>query len=86
MTVSLGAVASLETKPTTEASVTVGQPLLLGVGTGVSETSYPQQELLDLFDISDAKIRSVFANSGIGQRFLTLPPVGADGTRSRGGR
>lgn len=53
---------------------------ILGVGTAVTDTSYSQQELLDLFKIADPKVRSVFTNSAIERRHLTVPPRGADGT------
>jgi 3,5-dihydroxyphenylacetyl-CoA synthase len=43
--------------------------------------SYSQQELLDIFDITDPKVRSVFLNSAIGRRYLSLPPRGGDGAR-----
>ncbi|MBR7835708.1 type III polyketide synthase [Actinospica durhamensis] len=52
---------------------------LRGVGTAVPATSYSQQELLDFFRITDPRIRSVFANSAIDRRFLTLPPELPDG-------
>ncbi|MFI8933357.1 3,5-dihydroxyphenylacetyl-CoA synthase DpgA [Streptomyces sp. NPDC053474] len=52
-----------------------------GVGTAVSDTSYSQSELLDILDIEDPKIRSVFLNSAIDRRFLTLPPQGPGGVR-----
>lgn len=37
-------------------------------------TSYTQQEMLDEFGITDPRIRSVFLNSAIERRGLTLPP------------
>ncbi|ANN20057.1 stilbene synthase [Amycolatopsis orientalis] len=52
-----------------------------GVGTAVSETSYSQTELLDILDVEDPKIRSVFLNSAIDRRFLTLPPENPGGGR-----
>jgi polyketide synthase Type III len=54
-------------------------PSLLGVGTAVPALSYSQHDLLDLFHISDDRIRSVFLNSAIDRRYLTLPPMGVDG-------
>jgi 3,5-dihydroxyphenylacetyl-CoA synthase len=54
---------------------------MVGVGTAVTQDSYSQRELLDTFAIEDPKVRSVFLNSAIDRRFLTLPPVGADGGR-----
>ncbi|SDT44100.1 (3,5-dihydroxycyclohex-3-enyl)acetyl-CoA synthase [Streptomyces sp. TLI_053] len=50
-----------------------------GVGTAVTSTSYSQRELLDRFGITDPKIRSLFLNSAIERRFLTVPPTGPDG-------
>ncbi|MGR4854923.1 3,5-dihydroxyphenylacetyl-CoA synthase DpgA [Streptomyces sp. LARHCF252] len=52
-----------------------------GVGTAVSDTSYSQAELLDILDIEDPRVRSVFLNSAIERRFLTLPQEGPDGVR-----
>lgn len=49
-------------------------PRIAGVATAVTGTSYTQQEILDLFEISDPKVRSVFLNSAIERRFLSLPP------------
>jgi polyketide synthase Type III len=53
---------------------------ILGVGTAVTDKSYSQRELLDLFRIADPKVRSVFNNSAIERRHLTVPPLNADGT------
>jgi polyketide synthase Type III len=52
---------------------------IVGVGTAVTEESYSQQELLDIFNITDPKVRSVFLNSAIQRRFLSVPPRGGDG-------
>lgn len=54
---------------------------IVGVGTAASPTSFSQQEVLDEFDITDPKVRSVFLNSAIERRHLTLPPPGGDGKR-----
>jgi polyketide synthase Type III len=54
---------------------------IAGVGTATSGRSYSQQELLDTFDITDPRIRSIFLNSAIQRRYLCLPPQGADGKR-----
>lgn len=54
-------------------------PVIAGVGTAVAGRPYSQQDLLDLFAITDPKVRSVFANSAIQRRFLTVP-VSPDGT------
>lgn len=52
---------------------------IAGVGTAVAGRSYTQSELLDLFDISDPKVRSVFLNSAIERRNLSVPPLDANG-------
>ncbi|MEV6834732.1 3,5-dihydroxyphenylacetyl-CoA synthase DpgA [Streptomyces sp. NPDC051133] len=54
-------------------------PAILGVGTANPEDSYSQADLLDMYAIEDHRIRSVFLNSAIDRRFLTVPPPGADG-------
>jgi 3,5-dihydroxyphenylacetyl-CoA synthase len=56
-------------------------PRFLGVATATPPDSYSQADLLDIFNITDERIRSLFANSGIGRRYLTLPPVSPDGRR-----
>ncbi|MFJ2833632.1 3,5-dihydroxyphenylacetyl-CoA synthase DpgA [Streptomyces sp. NPDC087263] len=57
------------------------RPRALGVGTAVTPTSYTQQEVLDAFEIIDPKIRSVFLNSAIERRHLTLPAPDGKGGR-----
>ncbi len=57
------------------------RPRALGVGTAVPSASYTQQEVLDTFAITDPKIRSVFLNSAIDRRHLTLPPPDGAGGR-----
>nr|APD72002.1 type III polyketide synthase 1 [Streptomyces sp.] len=60
---------------------------IIGVGTAVTGNGYGQRKLLDLFGITDPRTRSVFLNSAIERRFLTLPPrddTGAFGTESQG--
>jgi 3,5-dihydroxyphenylacetyl-CoA synthase len=57
-------------------------PRIAGVGTAVSGESYSQREVLDAFRITDPKVRSVFLNSAIQRRYLSLPPEAADGTRT----
>jgi polyketide synthase Type III len=47
---------------------------IAAVGTAVTHNSYTQAELLNIFGITDPKVRSVFLNSAIRRRFLTLPP------------
>ncbi|MEV6602291.1 3,5-dihydroxyphenylacetyl-CoA synthase DpgA [Actinoplanes sp. NPDC051346] len=52
---------------------------ILSVGTAVPANSYSQEDLLQIFGITDPKVRSVFLNSAIDRRFLTLPEPNADG-------
>jgi 3,5-dihydroxyphenylacetyl-CoA synthase len=54
---------------------------IAGIGTAVAGQAYTQEEVLDIFNITSAKIRSIFLNSSIQRRFLSLPPVGSDGAR-----
>jgi len=56
-------------------------PRIVGVATATPPNSYSQREVLDIFGITDQRIRSVFLNSAIERRFLTLPPEQPDGTR-----
>jgi 3,5-dihydroxyphenylacetyl-CoA synthase len=55
---------------------------IAAVGTAVAGESYSQHELLDIFRITDPKVRSVFLNSAIQRRYLSLPPLADDGTRA----
>ncbi|MFJ5310275.1 3,5-dihydroxyphenylacetyl-CoA synthase DpgA [Streptomyces sp. NPDC088350] len=55
---------------------------IAGVGTAVTGRSYTQRELLDIFAIEDPRIRSVFLNSAIERRHLTLPPPDENGVRA----
>jgi polyketide synthase Type III len=57
-------------------------PRIAGVGTAVSGKAYTQQELLDIFRVTDPRVRSLFLNSAILRRYLSLPPVTDDGTRA----
>ncbi len=57
-------------------------PKIVGVGTAVAGESYSQQDLLEIFRIADSRIRSIFLNSAIERRYLSLPPAGADGVRA----
>ncbi|WP_432841797.1 3,5-dihydroxyphenylacetyl-CoA synthase DpgA [Dactylosporangium sp. CA-092794] len=52
---------------------------ITGAGTAVTGRPYSQQELLDLIGITDPKITSVFRNTAIRRRFLTMPDCGPDG-------
>lgn len=63
-------------------STALRAPRIAGVGTAVSGESYSQQEVLDTFCIANPKVRSVFLNSAIQRRYLSLPPQMGDGTRA----
>lgn len=54
---------------------------ITAVGTDVPPHSYSQEELLDILRIEDPRIASMFRNTAIERRHLTLPPFGADGVR-----
>ena len=66
-------------EPSTARKKGVPATRIAGVGTATTERSYTQRELLDIFRITDPKVRSVFLNSAIERRFLTVPPLDADG-------
>jgi predicted naringenin-chalcone synthase len=76
MTVNVEAPRPLERRTR---DTTASNARILGVGTAVTDQSYSQQELLDLFGIADPKVCSVFGNSAIQRRYLTVPPRTADG-------
>lgn len=59
----------------------MNSPRIAGVGTAVSADSYSQEELLETFCITEPKVRSVFLNSAIQRRHLSLPAIGDDGAR-----
>lgn len=65
----------------TPAGRAVNAPRIAGVGTAMSENSYSQEELIETFRITDSRIRSVFLNSAIKRRHLSLPALGDDGAR-----
>ncbi|MFD4660252.1 3,5-dihydroxyphenylacetyl-CoA synthase DpgA [Kitasatospora sp. NPDC058444] len=56
-------------------------PRIVGIATANPPDSYAQSDILDIFKITDQRIRSLFMNSAIERRFLTLPPEGPDGER-----
>jgi 3,5-dihydroxyphenylacetyl-CoA synthase len=62
-------------------TTTITAPQIIGVGTAVSAKSYSQKDVLDAFSITDPKVASVFHNSAIERRFLTLPPEQDDAVR-----
>jgi polyketide synthase Type III len=76
-----GVSTARQSSPLTQTLVSIGDPRIVGIGTAVPSTSYSQQELLDIFGIADARVRSVFLNGFIEHRFLTLPPEMANGAR-----
>jgi polyketide synthase Type III len=59
----------------------VNTPRIAGVGTAVAGSPYSQEEILGEFQITNPKVRSVFLNSAIKRRHLSLPALGEDGTR-----
>lgn len=46
---------------------------IAGVGIATPPNSYSQTELLELFGVKDRRVRSLFLNSAIERRYLTLP-------------
>lgn len=60
----------------------VPAPRIAGVGTAVTGESYSQRDLLEIFRITDSRVRSVFLNSAIERRYLSLPAAGDDGVRA----
>jgi 3,5-dihydroxyphenylacetyl-CoA synthase len=54
-------------------------PRILSVGTSHPPRGYSQREVLDLFQVTDAKIGSIFENSHIERRYLHLPQPKAAG-------
>ncbi len=56
-------------------------PVIAAIGTKVPADSYTQRDILDEFDISDPRVRSVFLNSGIERRYLGLSRRESDGAR-----
>ncbi|MEY9849475.1 3,5-dihydroxyphenylacetyl-CoA synthase DpgA [Streptacidiphilus sp. MAP5-3] len=66
-------------QPALEGKNTPNAARIVGVGTANTEHSYSQRELLDIFRITDPKVRSIFLNSAIERRYLTVPPRDADG-------
>jgi polyketide synthase Type III len=52
----------------------------------VGGKAYSQQDLLDFYGITDPRVRSVFLNSAIQRRYLSLPPRGGDGVPAAEGQ
>lgn len=48
-------------------------PVIASIGTSHPPRGYSQERLLELFSVNDRRIRSMFTNSHIGNRFLYLP-------------
>ncbi|MFC4046575.1 3,5-dihydroxyphenylacetyl-CoA synthase DpgA [Dactylosporangium siamense] len=67
-----------EAAPGATDRASIAAATIAGVGTAVAGTAYSQEDLLDLFAITDPKVRSVFSNSAIHRRFLTVP-ISPDG-------
>jgi alkylresorcinol/alkylpyrone synthase/polyketide synthase Type III len=58
-----------------------GRSKIIGVGTATSESSYSQEDILDIFKVEDRRIRSLFLNGSIKRRYLALPQPDASGNR-----
>lgn len=71
----------LDEKSSATTLLSGNNPRIIGVGTATPAASYSQEEVLDIFHVKDPRVRSVFRNSAIDRRFLTLPPEAGDGTR-----
>jgi polyketide synthase Type III len=81
MTISVTPDRSDKWTKSTPARGAISASRIAAVGTAVGGESYSQRELLDTFRITDPKVRSVFLNSTIERRYLSLPPEAGDGTR-----
>jgi alkylresorcinol/alkylpyrone synthase/polyketide synthase Type III len=68
-----------DTRPADFAPSTATGPRLLAVATANPPTSYSQDDILRSYGITDPTVVSVFRNSHIDKRHLTLPPAGPDG-------
>ncbi|WP_205905386.1 3,5-dihydroxyphenylacetyl-CoA synthase DpgA [Collimonas pratensis] len=51
---------------------------ILGVGTSTSGTRYSQEDILDIYQIEDPRIKMVFRGGKIENRYLTLPQHAAE--------
>jgi 3,5-dihydroxyphenylacetyl-CoA synthase len=54
---------------------------IASVGTATPPGSYSQIELLEILGVKDRRVRSLFLNSAIDRRCLTLPPADENGSR-----
>jgi 3,5-dihydroxyphenylacetyl-CoA synthase len=61
------------------ASAAVLSAKIVSVGTATTPVSYSQEEVLGLFKVTDRRVRSLFLNSAIDRRCLTLPRLDEDG-------
>jgi len=57
----------------------IATPRIVGVGTANPKSGYSQDEILTRYGIEDRRIRSLFRNSRIDQRYLHLPAVDPGG-------
>ncbi len=73
--------AGLLAEPAGGAIAPFMRPRIRGLGTATTPDTYTQRQLLDIFGIDDPKVRSVFLNSAIERRHLTLPPTDENGGR-----
>lgn len=62
-----------------QASTPGATPRILAIGTAVPPQRYSQEEIPELFGLTDPKIRRLFRNSHIRYRHLILPTPGPDG-------
>ena len=58
------------------------RPRMLSVGTANPPERYRQEDIIDLFEVPDPRIRSLFHSSHIQTRHLYLPPPDAKGLPS----
>ena len=60
---------------------------MVGVGTANPKSGYSQEDILRRYGIEDRRVRSLFHNSRIDQRYLHLPavdPAGGPVTETQG--
>jgi alkylresorcinol/alkylpyrone synthase/polyketide synthase Type III len=66
----------MEDPEVTQVSTVGVRPRILGVGLANPPKAYSQQDVLDLYQITDKKIISLFHGGSIERRFLYLPETG----------
>jgi polyketide synthase Type III len=64
-------ISSMRTEPLSSQSARI-----IAVGTATPETAFTQPEALEILSITNSRAKSVFLNSGIERRYLTLPGSG----------